>query len=722
MPVILDWDYRSKLADGTRIHNPNLQHALWGRTGTGDAEDAGRPDRTEHADDRRGQRAAAACRRRMPRRRRSASGPDIILFTTSDTRKTCTHLIPEDHVGLLRGDRSAGEKYFREHYDFQTYRDLGQALKAAVRERLKAPRRRTGLPADTSGFAMTTSNGIWSSSRTSTKRIHTASTNCRCLGPWWWTSERISAALAGGFIAGIRWRASSPSNAVRRISWPCKRTLATFATVLQAAVTYDKDIALLNAVFPNCVSTGGSTVVPRRALERKVGASPSRDQDGQAKGYVFSDRNGEQTKEYWADFRPVPTVTLEDIFDKFKLDRIDILKLDCEGSEFSILGSTTSLDRIGVIIGEYHGKESFLKLVRVRFADWKLHVRRDGDLGIFWLTNPAMGQTPLLDGLDHLISGKKAVDAKAVAPPIPTVLVAAMRNHPSVCYDLLLLEKGSITAKYEHPKAHLRGFARLEGSLWTIDSTGTVYRVLVEGPSIALQKVGASILAYEAHDLTVVKDNKLATASPQQNAVVLYDPKNNAWSMRRPWLPMGRLPEGQPAPYEWDTHHINSLVEDGDGFVLSLFSGNPKTPGTRWRDSKLDAGTIIRWGPEGFADQPIASGVYCPHSLRLYGGHVWWCDSFRGQVCRYGSRPGHAEVSSLPTGEEMGVRVFSIGPFTRGLTFSDGRCIVGHNEQIARIQRSSRFGIMRPVRLRSRASGMSRNRRACRRRTSKFTT
>ena len=33
-------------------------------------------------------------------------------------------------------------------------------------------------------------------------------------------------------------------------------------------------------------------------------------------------------------------------------DHIDILKLDCEGSEYSILGQSPSLGSIGLIIGE----------------------------------------------------------------------------------------------------------------------------------------------------------------------------------------------------------------------------------------------------------------------------------------------------------------------------------------------------------------------------------
>src|SRR5207302_3010451 len=84
--------------------------------------------------------------------------------------------------------------------------------------------------------------------------------------------------------------------------------------------------------------------------------------------------------EYWADFRPIRTLTLEDLMQEHGLDHIDILKLDCEGSEFSILSKTPSLDRIGLIVGEYHGKENFDRLVAERFADWTLKIIRRGDL------------------------------------------------------------------------------------------------------------------------------------------------------------------------------------------------------------------------------------------------------------------------------------------------------------------------------------------------------
>lgn len=51
----------------------------------------------------------------------------------------------------------------------------------------------------------------------------------------------------------------------------------------------------------------------------------------------------------------VQCCTLGDIFDRFGLDRIDYLKMDCEGAEYQILDASADLlERIGRISMEYH--------------------------------------------------------------------------------------------------------------------------------------------------------------------------------------------------------------------------------------------------------------------------------------------------------------------------------------------------------------------------------
>jgi precorrin-6B methylase 2 len=52
-----------------------------------------------------------------------------------------------------------------------------------------------------------------------------------------------------------------------------QKNVGSFATVIQAACTYDtRPLALLNAVRPNCESTGGSMVVPLAELATAVGS------------------------------------------------------------------------------------------------------------------------------------------------------------------------------------------------------------------------------------------------------------------------------------------------------------------------------------------------------------------------------------------------------------------------------------------------------------------
>lgn len=77
-------------------------------------------------------------------------------------------------------------------------------------------------------------------------------------------------------------------------------------------------------------------------------------------GHLLFDHNNDGKLEKYAN---VPTVTLQSIMDDNNLERIDFLKLDCEGSEGSILLSTPKdyLKRIGIIAMEFHDNVSLLK-------------------------------------------------------------------------------------------------------------------------------------------------------------------------------------------------------------------------------------------------------------------------------------------------------------------------------------------------------------------------
>ena len=75
----------------------------------------------------------------------------------------------------------------------------------------------------------------------------------------------------------------------------------------------------------------------------------------------------------------------------YGLERIDLLKLDCEGSEYSILAKCSCLGRVAEIVGEWHrvpGIPSFDEFCRERLLTWNLETfgRLDAPLGMFRLT------------------------------------------------------------------------------------------------------------------------------------------------------------------------------------------------------------------------------------------------------------------------------------------------------------------------------------------------
>ena len=92
---------------------------------------------------------------------------------------------------------------------------------------------------------------------------------------------------------------------------------------------------------------------------------------------------------YWNDTRLIKKYTLEDIMKSLGVDHIDLLKLDCEGSEFSILENTPSLDKIRFIVGEYHDYTRWQELLKNKFSNWDYGqmYRSSNGLGLFHLSN-----------------------------------------------------------------------------------------------------------------------------------------------------------------------------------------------------------------------------------------------------------------------------------------------------------------------------------------------
>ena len=374
VPVVLDWDNRSPLPDGKRIHNPHVDLDIWGGVGTGDAE------------------VLAALTELSSLMIGVDSGPLHVAGATSTptiavwTRHhplhyfghadNVTHLVPSKHQELLRGDRDAGSAYFQSHYRYRPYDDLEGELKTMVDDHLR----------DREGGLVYTRN-FWIRANNAAQDLVVVQDIAEN------DSYRISelpmpepVVVDVGAHIGCFSQALHARNPLARIfAVECcpenlptlRKNIGGFATVIQGAMTYEKDIALLNAVFPDCETTGGSRVVSHEQLQQAVG-----------KAGVGTTPKDSATSQYWTDVRPLMAVTLEQIIEQHKLDHIDVLKLDCERSEFSILENSTSLDRINRIVGEYHGQDRFHKLVQKKFSAWKLRILKEGELGTFWLENP----------------------------------------------------------------------------------------------------------------------------------------------------------------------------------------------------------------------------------------------------------------------------------------------------------------------------------------------
>lgn len=83
----------------------------------------------------------------------------------------------------------------------------------------------------------------------------------------------------------------------------------------------------------------------------------------------------------------VSPVTIEEIIDRKGIAGIDILKLDCEGCEHSVLGCAApeTLQRIRFITGEYHGIARFSEVMRKKlFSTHKVNLVGSSDLGCFF--------------------------------------------------------------------------------------------------------------------------------------------------------------------------------------------------------------------------------------------------------------------------------------------------------------------------------------------------
>lgn len=135
--------------------------------------------------------------------------------------------------------------------------------------------------------------------------------------------------------------------------------------VLAGAVGYREDSPhLYSTVFPGTNATGGSFMGPP--------------------GLEGVHKWGNESQ--YRDIGRVPQHTVEQIMEDNGWTTLDLLKLDCEGSEIDIL-EHMDISRVGVVVGEWHERSKFMEMVERRFTRdvWSFDILKDSEIGLFRL-------------------------------------------------------------------------------------------------------------------------------------------------------------------------------------------------------------------------------------------------------------------------------------------------------------------------------------------------
>ncbi len=380
LPVILDWDRRSPLSDQKHIFCPGVgPNDIWGGFGSGDAA--------------RITALIAQCTAFVgidsgPGKCAGATDtPSVIVWTGHhpiqfhDLCANTTHLVPEEHRALPPAQQRQVAEFFSKHYRFCTYAKdrLTEVLCSQLRQQL-------GTPLQTAD-GLVKFAGFWCHA----DRVEQDWTviedvfvrDCYKIALLQQPETFRVAVDVGAHIGTFTrlWSQRVPGAKILALECapenlePLRRNIGDVATVLHAACVGEKSgpLELLNAFTApgQSRSTGGSRVVPSGAVGPEA-----------------------LDPQYRRESLACERVTLRQVMDRFGLDRIDLLKLDCEGSEYSIL-EDAPLQAIRFIVGEYHGHARWEAFRKQHFAGWDYGpMSRHGEFGNFHLRNPQFCPLP----------------------------------------------------------------------------------------------------------------------------------------------------------------------------------------------------------------------------------------------------------------------------------------------------------------------------------------
>ncbi|HEY3968066.1 MAG TPA: hypothetical protein VGM05_26115 [Planctomycetaceae bacterium] len=288
---------------------------------------------------------------------------------------------------LRRGDRTIEEKYFNANYRHQNYQDLETALRVAVRAQLQL--RVAG-----------------------TLRVPSSVENS--------SPAELDQSLV--FTHGY---------------WVRSDMAEQDLVVVQ-------DVALLNAVYKDCVSTGGSIIVPRDELSRVAAETalvPTLRVGTNALDALRRDPKNParvQLGEYWPDFRPVKTLTLEELMRDHALQA---MRRPIIEDEYRPVGRSPRLKALAVFarpfgLGRSVKLHQIASVVSLRSASLAL-LSHDPQLPRF------SRQYPINSWVARNVTLRPIKKAKTRSPPLTPdlILVPTLRvgtPGPTLCVALLV--------------------------------------------------------------------------------------------------------------------------------------------------------------------------------------------------------------------------------------------------------------------------------------------
>lgn len=376
-PIILDWDFRSPLIDNKKIFCPDRNNKIWNDVGTGD-----------------GERIAALISLSSlfigidsgPGHIAGSTNTDTIIIWTKHhpinyycIADNVFHLVPHNHKSFIHANKEYSIKVFNQYYKHGLYTNLGKNI-LEVLDKYGAKNMDDQINSN-DNYQLVGDIYIRKDNAEQDMVIvrDIMYNDSYRLGIIPGIVQQSKLVVDVGAHIGCFARLFHTLNARAKIECVevcpenidlLTKNVSNFANVNQAACTYsNKELMLLNAVRPNCESTGGSVVVEKSENYEHL----------KQEGYA-----------YWKDERRIEKITLEQILDKYPGQIIDLLKLDCESSELDILDNTSSLDKIRFIVGEYHNRNKWHELLSKKFQRWdygEMYLNENTNMGIFHLSN-----------------------------------------------------------------------------------------------------------------------------------------------------------------------------------------------------------------------------------------------------------------------------------------------------------------------------------------------